>query len=83
MEHTCSTCRYYDLPTDAFPCEDCKGCKSIFGIDNDHWAIRIEDLEDPSEKIDALFESISQISICIGKLQSTVNDLKEEIKQRR
>lgn len=83
MEHTCSTCRYYDLPTDAFPCDDCVGCKSMFGVNSDYWAARIEDIEDPSEKFNALFESITQMSIGMTRLHSKLNELLEEIKQRR
>ena len=75
MDHTCSTCRYYELPSDAFPCHEC--------IDKSSWTIRIEDIEEPSEKINALFDSIVQITIGIGKLQSSVDELREELKQRR
>lgn len=83
MDHTCSTCRYYDLPTDAAPCDDCIECRSIFNSGKTHWAMKIEDIQDPSEKIEALAESGMYLMMEMIKLREKLDELTEEIKQRR
>lgn len=80
MEHTCTTCRYYDLPTNALPCRECSRCNG--DCDVEKWAVPFQDISDPFDKLHALCELQAYMMLSIAELREELDHISEVIKER-
>ena len=78
-ERTCANCRYYDLPINVLPCKECKRCSSD-GVEK--WAVPINEMSEPSEKLEALCEYQMYTIVTMVELREELNNLIEVIKER-
>lgn len=79
-ERACANCRYFDLPTNALPCKECKRCSSD-GVEK--WALPINEMSESSEKLKALCEYQMYMILTMAELREDLNRLIETIKERQ
>lgn len=79
-ERHCDNCRYFDLPTNALPCKECKRCSSD-GVEK--WALPINMMSEPGEKLEALCEYQMYMIVTMVELREELNNLIETIKERQ
>lgn len=79
MSRGCSNCRYKDLPYDVSPCNMCERCADS---NVDRWAIPIEDISDPNEKLQAIVETNMYMWLAMINLHEKLDDLISEIRER-
>ena len=81
MERSCNNCRYSDFPVDALPCSKCQRC-SCESDATDNWAISINEISDPFEKIGALAELQGLMLFAMIELHEKLDSLIEEVHSR-